>query len=164
MPRYRIIVDDLPFGFECGDGSNTNLQARRHLTDFKFNPTSLTLQKIVKHQWIDVCRRNLETGFCEWPNDTVTSSPMELPSPIRQLPERVPLTGAETIPEPAAPDRTVIGLDGAAVAEAQRIAPIREAQEPAPWESETEPAANTKARSRRAARKEEETDDDSGPF
>jgi hypothetical protein len=124
MQRYRIIADDLPFEFSCGNSTASDLQARQHLMDFKLTPTSFTLQKILKRGWVDVCRRNLSTGCTEWPNGDITATPMEHA-------KRVPLTGNETIKppllSPAAQER--------AVAYHQTVASVYAATEPSPQTS-----------------------------
>ncbi len=106
MPKYRIVSDSMPFSFDCGNSSNSDLQAKYHLSVFAFKPSSYTLQKLTKREWHDVCRRDLATGYLEYPDGTVRTPDGKLVS--GSLPPDVPCAPAPNAPA-LAPGEPILG-------------------------------------------------------
>ncbi len=156
MPKYRIVSDSLPFSFSCGNSTNSDLQAKHHLSVFAFTPSSYTLQKLVKREWHDVCRRDIATGCIETPEGYVyapdgkmVDAPLGVPlAPAPNAPpvvhnEPIPGTGGPPAQAPVAPTQTAL-FQGPLPPTRAPVAPLPPAipklsavdvQEPPPWES-----------------------------
>lgn len=137
--RYRILAEGIPFEFEFGNISKTDSQAKSILTEFEFKPTSYTLQRLVKREWQDVCRRDIATGYLELPNGAVctpdgkfVSGPAQADIPVGPAPDVLPLTPGDPIPGtggppdkapdlPAPPMKSTISSGGTVKPESWRL-------------------------------------------